>query len=228
MHNIRLQLENIQNEKLKQFNERIVNTKYKVLGIKLDVLKRIAKENINLYEDYFKQNHIYYEEYMIHGFMLGYLKKPFGELIPYINDYIKLIDNWAMVDSIVSNLKILNKYELESIDFAKQCIISSEEFKVRFGYCILLSYYICKCKKQYLNEIYLLCNKEHKDYYIQMMVAWLLSFAYIKYKEETYSFLLYNSLDDFTFNKTISKICDSYRVSKEEKEQLKKMRRKYE
>ena len=115
MHNIRLQLENIQNEKLKQFNERIVNTKYKVLGIKLDVLKRIAKENINLYEDYFKQNHIYYEEYMIHGFMLGYLKKPFGELIPYINDYIKLIDNWAMVDSIVSNLKILNKYELEDL-----------------------------------------------------------------------------------------------------------------
>jgi 3-methyladenine DNA glycosylase AlkD len=63
-------------------------------------------------------------------------------------------------------------------------------------------------------------------YYVQMMVAWLLSISYIKFKEKTYQFLLSNKLDNFTFNKTISKICDSYRISKEEKQQLKYLRRK--
>ena len=61
-----------------------------------------------------------------------------------------------------------------------------------------------------------------------MMVAWLLSVAYVKFKEEVLNFLKYNNLDDFTYNKTISKICDSLRVSKEEKQMLKAMRRKYE
>ena len=59
-----------------------------------------------------------------------------------------------------------------------------------------------------------------------MMVAWLLSVAYVKFKEEVLQFLYNNNLDDFTYNKTISKICDSFRVSKQEKEQLKKIRRK--
>ena len=37
-----------------------------------------------------------------------------------------------------------------------------------------------------------------------------------------------NKLDIFTYNKTISKICDSYRVSKKEKIILKEMRKKNE
>lgn len=228
MHIIRKELESIQNDQLKQFNKKIINTKYNVLGVKTEVLKKIAKDNVINYKDYFKENHIYYEEYMIHGFMLGYLKLTLEELIPYINDYIELIDNWAMVDSIVSNLKIFNKYEREVFELAKSYLKSDKEFKVRFGYCIFLSYYINKSKEEYIDEILTLCNKNHDLYYIQMMVAWLLSFSYIKFKEKTFSFLLYSNLDNFTFNKTISKICDSYRVTKEEKEKLKKLRRAYE
>ena len=153
-------------------------------------------------------------------------KLPLNELIIYINDYIKFIDNWAMVDSIVSNLKVFKKYEKEVFELAKNYINSKEEFEIRFGYCILLSYYICAYKEQYIDAIFSLCNKSHPMYYVQMMVAWLLSISYIKFKEKTYQFLLSNKLDNFTFNKTISKICDSYRISKEEKQQLKYLRRK--
>ena len=55
-----------------------------------------------------------------------------------------------------------------------------------------------------------------------MAVAWLLSICYIKEKEATINYLKNSHLDDFTLRKTISKINDSYRVSKEEKEQLKR------
>ena len=216
---------NIQSEQLKKFSEKIINTKYPIIGIKTDVLKKLAKENINNFKQYFNQTHIYYEEYMIHGFMLGYLKLPYVEVMEYVDEYINYIDCWSMVDSIVSNLKIYKKHINETFTLAKEYIKSNSEFRVRFGYCILLSYYINSSKKEYLNEILQLCNKSHDKYYIQMMVAWLLSVAYVKFKEEVLKFLYSNNLDNFTYNKTISKICDSYRVSKEEKSILKNMRR---
>lgn len=225
---IREQLKNLKNEDFKKFSEKIINTNYEIIGVKTEVLKKIAKGNIENFENYFKEKHIYYEEYMIHGFMLGYLKVPLEKLITYIDEYITMIDNWAMVDSIVSNLKIFKKHEAEVFELAKSYIKSNEEFKIRFGYCILLSYYINTMKDSYIDEILTLCNKKHNVYYVQMMVAWLLSFAYIKYREKTLKLLVKNNLDDFTYNKTISKICDSYRIEQDEKQYLKQLRRKYE
>lgn len=59
-----------------------------------------------------------------------------------------------------------------------------------------------------------------------MAIAWLLSICYIKYPEITLKYLKSGDLDNFTYNKTISKICESLRVSKETKEKLKKLKRK--
>ena len=56
------------------------------------------------------------------------------------------------------------------------------------------------------------------------MVAWLLSVYYIKYPEKGFEFLKDNKLDDFTHNKTISKICDSFRII-DDKTLIKKLRR---
>ena len=210
----------------KKFSEKIINTNYSMIGIKTETLKKIAKQNINNYKEYFKDNHLYYEEYMIHGFMLGYLKIPFNELFVYIEEYINYVDCWSMVDSIVSNLKIIKKHKDETFVIAKKYISSNDEFRIRFGYCILLSYYINTGDENKINEILTLCNKKHSLYYVQMMVAWLLSVAYVKFKEKVLNFLKDNNLDDFTYNKTISKICDSLRVNKEEKIFLKEMRRK--
>lgn len=225
MNDIQIKLKELSKEDYKKFSEKIINTKYEILGVKTEILKKIAKDNIQKYKEYFLLKHNTYEEYMIHGFMLGYLKLSFNEIVEYINEYIEYIDCWSMVDSIVSNLKILNKYPEEVFKLAKSYINSEKEFKVRFGYCILLSYYICKQKNEFITKIFDLCNKPHNQYYIQMMVAWLLSVAYIYYKDETLQFIDNNKLDDFTFNKTISKINDSYRVTKEEKQLLKSKRR---
>ena len=71
-----------------------------------------------------------------------------------------------------------------------------------------------------------MAKKEVKldSYYVKMAMAWLLSITYINYKKETIEFLNTGLLDKFTHNKTISKICDSYRVSKKDKEEIKKLR----
>ena len=69
-------------------------------------------------------------------------------------------------------------------------------------------------------------NDNNSFYYVMMAKAWLISECYIKYPKETFEYLKRTNIDDITFNKAISKICDSYRVTKEDKIVLKKMKKK--
>ena len=57
-------------------------------------------------------------------------------------------------------------------------------------------------------------------------MAWLLCECFTKYREETLKFLLKSKINTFTFNKTISKIKESYRVSSEDKLYLNTLKRK--
>ena len=59
-----------------------------------------------------------------------------------------------------------------------------------------------------------------------MSVAWLISICYIKFKKETLNYINNNKLNDFTYNKAIQKIIESKRITKEEKEELKKLKRR--
>ena len=73
----------------------------------------------------------------------------------------------------------------------------------------------------------MLCDKyTTNDYYVQMAVAWLISICYIKYPVSTTKYIENNKLDNFTHNKAIQKIKDSYRVSPEDKKFLNKFKRK--
>ncbi len=68
---------------------------------------------------------------------------------------------------------------------------------------------------------------KHKGYYAQMALAWALSMAYIKFPQETEKFLMSeNAFDDFVFNKTIQKICESRQVDIQEKMRLRSLIRK--
>jgi possible DNA alkylation repair enzyme len=59
-----------------------------------------------------------------------------------------------------------------------------------------------------------------------MAKAWLLSVCYIKFRDKTYKFLEKTSLDDWTVNKSIQKVRESLRVTKEEKEKILVLKRK--
>ena len=63
------------------------------------------------------------------------------------------------------------------------------------------------------------------EYYVKMALAWLVCECFIKFPEPTLGYLRASHLPKWTFNKAISKICDSYRVEPEMKDLLRKMRR---
>ena len=60
-----------------------------------------------------------------------------------------------------------------------------------------------------------------------MGVAWTLAEIGIKYNEKAIKFLKgNNNLDKFTYNKTLQKMIESYRIDNAQKEELRKLKRK--
>ncbi len=218
-------LKNLQDKKYKEFHSSLVlNSKYEFIGIRLPIMREIAKEiakgNVEEFLSCVKDN--YYEEVMIQGLVISHIK---DEVIfyKYFKEYIKKIDNWALCDSFCNSIKIVEKYENKYFKEANKMALCKEEFISRVGLVIILSHFI---NENNLETIYNTLNKiESEKFYINMAEAWLVCELYIKFPEETTKFIKNNKLNKFTQNKAISKIHDSFRVSKEEKEMLNKYRK---
>lgn len=216
-------LENVDKD-YQAFSRKLIFTQYEILGIRTPILKKIAKEISKTDIELFLKNWNAkaYEEILLEGFVIGYIKD-IQPSIYHFNQYIKKIDNWALCDQVVSTMKIVKKNKEFFFKQIKKYIDSKKEFTVRVGIILLLDYYI---EKDYLQKIFIITEKlNREEYYIKMAVAWLLSICYIKYREETLSYLKTSNLDKFTYNKTISKIRDSYRVTQEEKDNLQKLKK---
>ena len=95
---------------------------------------------------------------------------------------------------------------------------------VRAGLVCLLDFYV---QPDFLQVIFDRAEtlKSREEYYIRMALAWLLAECYIKYPDETFSYLSNSELDKWTLNKTVSKICDSHRVDTELKERARELRK---
>ena len=61
---------------------------------------------------------------------------------------------------------------------------------------------------------------------MRMAVAWAVSVYYVKLPEQTMDYLKRCRLDDWTYNKALQKITESFRVDREIKARIRSMRRK--
>ena len=107
--------------------------------------------------------------------------------------------------------------------FVKQCMQSDQVYTVRFGVVLGLDHF---GEESYLWEAFRYFDEiTLEDYYVKMAVAWAVSVCYVKFPIQTKRLLLANEMDDFTHNKAIQKIRESYRVSREEKVELNRLKR---
>lgn len=212
-------LYNHKDDKYKAFNDRIVNTKYQTLGVRVPVIKSLAKEiskqDISFFINYTSLKT--YEEVLLKGFVVTLIKDK-NKFYDYLDDYLDLIDCWSLCDSVCANAKILKKDEEMALFLVKKNIVSDNPWRVRFAFITMLDYLVSldnlKLIFKYLDEI------KSDFYYVKMAKAWLLCECFIKFQKETYKYLLDNKLDDETLKMTISKIKDSYRVTKDVKKRL--------
>ncbi len=202
-----------------------INENY-LIGVRTPELKKIAKSISK--EDYLKfielNNHKTYEERLIHGLLIGYIKEDFKNIQQLLWDFIPYVDNWALCDLTVTNIHIWNRNTKDGFSFVKRCLKCKNEWYQRVGFILLLDYYI---NDEYIDQILDICNHHKTDkYYVKMAIAWLISICYIKQKEKTLLFLQNNEMDSWIQNKSIQKIRESTRIDKIEKDELLKWKKK--
>lgn len=216
----------LQDKKYQEFHSKLCPGTDNIIGIRIPVLREYAKKLLK--ENDFKTliNYIddeYYEEIMLQGMLIGLAKSDFNEIKPYIENFIPKIDNWAICDTFCAGLKITKKYKREMWNLINTYITSDEEFFIRFAVVMILDYYI---EEEYIKENFKIFNNIKSDkYYVQMAVAWAISICFAKYFDKTIKYMKTANLDDFTYNKAIQKAIESYRITKEEKDILRKMKR---
>lgn len=216
-----------------EFNQKLNKEEYlknskEQIGIRIPKLREYSKKLSKEHElDYLLENinENYYEEIMLKGFIIGQYKKlEWEELEKYISYFVPKISDWALCDTFCSSLKITKKYEKEIWNILPKYLKSTNEFDVRFALVMILGYYI---KDEYIDKIYEIINNVKLDkYYVKMANAWLISYCIIEYYDKTVDFLKNKcTVDKWTYNKGIQKGVESFRLIKEQKEQLKQMKR---
>lgn len=112
----------------KSFHSKLLGVEKNLIGIRTPKLKEVAK-NISKgeWQDFIKysQNN-YYEEEVIKGLILGFIKCNFESRKDYLDGFIGEIDNWAVCDIVVGNLKFLKKEKDSYYNFVKSCTLSNE------------------------------------------------------------------------------------------------------
>ena len=216
----------MQDLKYKEFDSSLCPNVDNIIGVQVPKLRAIAKQLVKEdKKEYLELENIeYYEEKVIQGLMIGMSNLTIEDTKKYLEKFIPKIDSWAVCDIVCSSLKLSKKYQKEMWEFLEIYIKSDKEFEIRFAVVMYLDYFL---NDEYIDRVIKNISKIKSDkYYVQMAIAWLLAESFIKQKEKTKEYLKNNKLDNFTHNKVIQKIIDSYRVSQEEKEFVRTLRRK--
>lgn len=223
---IKEELVNLQDKKYKEFHSSLCPGTNNMIGIRVPVLRNYAKELLKQYEFRCLMENIddeYYEEIMLQGMLIGLVKEDFNTIMEYIKTFIPKIDNWAVCDVFCAGLKITKKNKEKMWEFIKPYLKSDKEFEIRFSVVMILDYYI---EEEYLNQIFKIFNEiQSTEYYVQMAVAWAISICIIKYYNETLEYLKNAELDNFTYNKALQKGIESYRITPEQKQVLRNMKK---
>lgn len=217
---LRTKLNEAVEEKYKEFHQSLVPGLDSMLGVRMPKIREIAKwaAKQNWQEEWEDLSNSCYEELMIKGLLIGYGKLSCKEQTAYLKKYIPLINNWAICDCCCSTWKFMKKDMEYWFAFIEPYLKSENEFEVRFAIVSMLDHFITE---NYIDRIFVAFDEVRQEgYYVKMAIAWAVSVCYVKFPEKTWDYLEKGSLDDFTHNKAIQKIRESYRVSREEKERL--------
>ncbi len=209
-----------------KFTASLIPNADNILGVRTPAIRKLAKELASdNWREYFELNEdVHSEETMIQGMAIGYLKENFETILYEVRRFIPKINNWAVCDGFCVGLRTITQKNREKMwDFLLDCIKTDKPYYIRFAVVMIMNCYI---DEEHVEEAFKLFDEiRYDDYYVKMAVAWAISMFYVKLPRQTMEFLHSNNLDNFTYNKSLQKICESLKPSPEEKAVIKSMKR---
>lgn len=212
--------------KFQSFTSSLIPGSKPIIGVRVPVIralaKQLAKEDFRSYLA--KALDDTYEELCLQGFVIGYAKMDIEESLTYAEKFIPKISDWSVNDGFCATYKLVQKHRERVWDFLMKYKESENEFEQRVVAVMLMDHFMTEDYIEKDLEVW--DSLKHEGYYCKMGVAWAIATAYAKFPEQTHAFLQNNHLDDFTYNKAIQKMLESYRVTEEAKKLLRTMKRR--
>ena len=204
-----------------EFHKRLLkNDNIQVLGVRVPHLRKLAKQYKNSVDELLSCPDDYYEVTFVKLQTVALL--PYGLFITYVDKCVSLIDNWATCDCFAPKCIAQNRQDF--LKYIDGFMLTGGEFTQRFALTTLLHFYV---EEEWLEKIYstVLESADNSLYYVHMASAWLIAEVLVKHYESGVNFLKLNELDAKTHNKAIQKACESFRLTKEQKDFLKGLKR---
>ena len=221
-----------------QFHRRLLkNDSINVLGVRTPHLRKLAKRYKDTVPTLLSFPDDYYEVTFIKLQAAALL--PYDSFVKYVDKCVSLIDNWATCDCFAP--KCIAEHRQDFLTYIYSYLgmdgkISATEFTQRFALTTLLHFYV---EEEWLQTIFDIVQEDvDLDlYYVHMAAAWLIAEVLVKYYEDGVEFLKCNAecydkegkgrefFDIKTHNKAIQKARESFRLTKEQKDFLKGLKR---
>lgn len=153
---------------------------------------------------------------------LGNLKS-IEEKFKFIEDNAELLNDWWHVDQLIQFVRPTAPFDF-AFEKAKDYINSEMLFLRRWGYVLFLSG-LQKQTEHTADILSLIKNDD--EYYVQMAEAWLIADLAVFNRKDVLSFLEITNIDYSIAGKAIQKMCDSFRISEDDKAYAKALRQRW-
>ena len=225
MTKIQQQLFALRDEKYKAFHSKLIPTidPQTIIGVRTPELRKLAKQieqEPETQEFLHTLPHRYYEENNLHDFLLERIKD-YPTFLAELNAFLPYIDNWATCDGL--RPKCVKKHLPEFLQEIRGWMHAERTYTVRFGINMLMSFYLDDAfQEEYLSWV---AQVQSEEYYVQMMQAWYFATALAKQWDSTILYLQNDQLGTWIHNKTIQKAVESRRISTQQKQLLRTLKR---
>ena len=214
-------------EKYRNFHSSLIPTvdKDSIIGVRVPDVRKIAKDVAkNCPQDVkaFLSNlpHEYYDENILHAVLISDISD-FNTAMEYTEQFLPYIDNWAVCD--IFNPRAFKTRKSELWQKIEIWLNSTDTYTVRFAIVCAMRHFLDKDFS--IDKFEKVLGVMSDEYYINMAIAWYMSFALIKQYDVAVKVIEENKLPTWVHNKSIQKAVESYRISDDKKQYLKTLRK---
>lgn len=211
--------------RLAAFSAGLVPGERRLLGVRLPVLRQLARQLAKDDWRAFLQKAAddTVEEILLQGYILGYARMPLEEALRRLAAFVPKMDNWMLCDSVCASLRFVPRHRAEVWNFLQPYLRETDEFRLRFGVIMLLSHFVTD--EYIMRVLEVLDSLRPQFYYDRMAVAWALQVCFAKFPAPTLQLLQTTCMDDNTYNKALQKILESRRTPEPMRDVIRSMKR---